>query len=96
MMTSNHDHVSAALARLVAYLQSATPSRPRRGRGRPSRGIRSGYARVEAYIPADVRDALDRLADRREVEKGKSVRRADVIRAAVVEYLRRELPEAGL
>jgi len=36
------------------------------GPGRPDTGIRSGYARVESYIPTDVRDALDRLADRRE------------------------------
>ena len=66
-----------------------------RGRGRPDLGIRSGYARVEAYIPADVRDALDRLADRRETRTGKSTRRADVIRDALVAYLREHLPEAG-
>jgi hypothetical protein len=73
-----------------------TNSPPGTGRGRPDTGIRSGYARVEAYIPADVRDALDRLADRREVQTGKSTRRADVIRDALTEYLRKHLPEAGL
>jgi hypothetical protein len=51
---------------------------------------------VEAYIPADVRDALDRLADRREVETGESTRRSDVIRDALVAYLREHLPEARL
>ena len=95
-MSSNHEHVSAALARLVAQLQAATTSRPRRGRGRPSRRIRSEYARVEAYIPADVRDALDRLAACREAQTGRSTRRADVIRDALVAYLREYLPEAGL
>lgn len=68
---------------------------PRPGAGRPDTGIRSGYARVDVYIPPDVRDALDRLADRRETRTGKSTRRADVIREALVMYLREHLPEAG-
>jgi hypothetical protein len=67
---------------------------PRPGAGRPDTGIRSGYARVEVYLPADVRDALDRLADRREVQTSKSTRRADVIRDALVAYLREHLPDA--
>lgn len=77
-------------------LKRKTKSPPRPGAGRPDTGIRSGYARVEVYLPADVRDALDRLADRREVQTGKSTRRADVIRDALVAYLREHLPEVGL
>ena len=77
-------------------IKRQTKSPPRPGAGRPDTGIRSGYARVEVYLPADVRDALDRLADRREVQTGKSTRRADVIRDALTEYLRKHLPEAGL
>jgi len=72
--------------------QTKTPTRP----GRPDTGIRSGYARVEVYIPANVRDALDRLANRRETQTGKSTRRADVIRDALVAYLWEHLPEARL
>ena len=95
-MSSNSDHdIAARLGRLAAELEAAKHSCPRRGRGRPDLGIRSGYARVEVYIPADVRDALDRLADRRETRTGKSTRRADVIRDALVAYLRKHLPEAG-
>jgi hypothetical protein len=74
--------------------RAKSPSRP--GPGRPDTHIRSTYARVEAYIPTDVRDALDRLADRREVRSGKSTRRADIIRDALVSYLRAHLPEAEL
>jgi hypothetical protein len=97
MMSPNNDHdIAARLGRLVAELKAVKPGRPRRGRGRPDTGIRSGYARVEAYIPVDVRDALDRLADRRETRTGKSTRRADVIRDALVMYLREHLQEAGI
>jgi metal-responsive CopG/Arc/MetJ family transcriptional regulator len=67
-----------------------------RRRGPRSQGIRSGYARVEVYLPADVRDALDRLADRHEVQTGKTTRRVDVVREAVIAYLREHLPEAGI
>jgi len=51
---------------------------------------------VEVYLPADVRDALDRLADRHEVQTGKTTRRVDVVREAVIAYLREHLPEAGI
>jgi hypothetical protein len=79
----------------------ATPQRqkkspPHRGPGRPSQGIRSGYARVEVYLPTDVRDALDRLADRQQQTTGETTVRADVIREALVAYLRQHLPEAGI
>jgi len=77
-----------------AKRQTKIPTRS--GPGRPDTGIRSGYARVEAYIPTAVRDALDRLADRRETRTGKKTRRADIIRDALTEYLRKYLPESGL
>jgi hypothetical protein len=96
MSANDHHAIAVWLGRLVAEVQTATLGRQRRGRGRPSRGIRTGYVRVETYIPADVRDALDRLADRRETRTGRSVRRSDIIRAALVMYLRKHLPEAGL
>jgi hypothetical protein len=32
------------------------------GPGCPSQGIKSEYARVEVYLPTNVRDGLDRLA----------------------------------
>lgn len=77
-------------------IKRQTKRPPRPGAGRPDTGIRSGYARVEVYLPTDVREALDRLADRRETQTGKSTRRSDLIRDALVAYLREHLPEAGL
>lgn len=71
-------------------------SPPRPGAGRPDTKIRSTYARVEVYLPPAVRDALDRLADRRETQTGKSTRRSDIVREALVTYLRKHLPESGL
>jgi hypothetical protein len=62
-----------------------------RGPSRPSQGIRSEYARVEVYLPTNVRDGLDRLADWRERRTGQSTRRADVIREALVACLRQHL-----
>jgi hypothetical protein len=77
----------------------ATPQRqpkspPHRGPGRPSQGIRSGYARLDVYVPTHVRDGLDRLADRQQQKTGQITVRADVIREALVAYLRTHLPEA--
>jgi metal-responsive CopG/Arc/MetJ family transcriptional regulator len=80
----------------MASIKRQVKKPPRPGAGRPDTGIRSGYARVEVYLPAAVKDGLDRLADRREVQTGKSTRRADVIRDALVMYLREHLPEAGI
>ena len=79
----------------------ATPQRQRkspshRGPGRPSQGIRSGYARLDVYVPAHVRDGLDRLADRQQQKTGQTTVRADVIREALVAYLQEHLPEAEL
>lgn len=69
---------------------------PSRRRGRPDQGIRSGYKRVEIALPPAVYEAIARLADRRQVESGRTTRRADIVRTAVIEYLRKHLPEAGL
>lgn len=66
-----------------------------RGPGRPSQGIRSGYARLDVYVPTDVRDGLDRLADRQTQHTGETTVRADIIREALADYLRKHLPEAG-
>ena len=78
----------------------ATPQRQRkspshRGPGRPSQGIRAEYVRVEVYLPTDVRDGLDRLADRQQPQTGETTVRADVVREALVAYLREHLLEAG-
>jgi hypothetical protein len=71
-------------------------SPPPRRRGRPSQGIRSGYKRVEIAFPPAVHEAIARLADREQMRTGKTTRRADIVREAVVAYLREHLPEAGL
>lgn len=60
----------------------------RKGPGRPSQGIRSGYVRVEVYLPPDVRQGLDRLVRRRAHQTGQSTHRSDVIREALAMYLR--------
>jgi hypothetical protein len=72
--------------------QKKSPSH--RGPGRPSQGIRSGYARLDVYVPSHVRDGLDRLADRQQQQTGETTVRADVIRQALAAYLREHLPEA--
>ena len=69
---------------------------PPRRRGRPDQGIRREYIRVEVALPPALYDAVARLADRRETQTGKSTRRVDVIRDALLVYLRERLPEAGL
>jgi len=74
----------------------ATPKRQRkspshRGPGRPSQGIHSGYARLDVYVPTHVRDGLDR----QQQKTGETTVRADVIREALVAYLREHSPEAG-
>jgi hypothetical protein len=73
-------------------MQKGEPTR----RGRPDTGIRREYIRVEVALPPAVYDAVARLADRREVQTGKSTRRADVIRDALIAYLREHLPDAGV
>ena len=59
-------------------------------------GVRSGYKRVEIAFPPAVYEAIARLADRQQVQTGKTTRRADIVRAAVIAYLREHLPEANL
>jgi hypothetical protein len=69
---------------------------PPRGPGRPDQGIRSGFVRVEIWLPREVRDGLDRLVDRRERQTSESTTRADVIRESLSEYLRQHLPDAKI
>jgi predicted transcriptional regulator len=94
MPPNHHEEIGARLDRLV---QQINASRPRRhqGPGRPSQGIRAGYLRTEIYLPPDIRDALDRLANRREAQTGRSTCRADVVREALAAYIQEHLPEAG-
>lgn len=67
---------------------------PRR-RGRPDQRIRREYQRVEIAFPPAVYEAIARLTDRRQVQTVKTIRRVDMIREAVTEYLRQHLPEGG-
>jgi hypothetical protein len=67
-----------------------------RGPGRPSQGIRSGYARLDVYVSTSVCEALNRLADRQTQHAGQAVTRTDVIRAALEAYIREHLPEARI
>ena len=69
---------------------------PPRRRGRPDQGIRREYRRVEIAFPPAVYEAIARLADRRQVQTGKTTRRVDIVREAVTEYLRQHLPEADI
>jgi len=67
----------------------------RPGARRPDIGIRREYVRVEAYVSPAIREAIARLADRRQVSMGKFVGRSDIVRDALVAYLHEHLPEAG-
>lgn len=58
------------------------------GPGCPSQGIRSEYARVEVYLPTNVRDGLDRLADWQGQRTGQST-------VALMSFARRWLPACG-
>jgi len=66
------------------------------GPGRPSQGIRSGYARLDVYVSPDMREALDRIADRETQRSGQAVTRTDIVRTALEAYIREHLPEAGI
>ena len=94
MTPSQHADIAARIDHLV---QQANLLRPRRhrGPGRPSQGIRAGYIRTEIYLPPDVRDALDRLAESREAQTGRSTSRADMVREVLAVYVRAHSPEAG-
>jgi len=91
MSLSYRPDVPAALDRLANQVNSPRPCR--KGPGRPSQGIRSGYVRIELYVPPNVREGLDRLAGLRETQTGRSTPRADIIREAITTYLREHLPE---
>jgi hypothetical protein len=93
MPPSYRPDVPAALDHLGNQAHSPGPCR--RGPGRPSQGIRSGYVRIELYVPPNVREDLDRLAGLRELQTGRSTPRADIIREALTTYLREHLPASG-
>jgi hypothetical protein len=85
MPPSYRPDVAAALDRLASPVNSPRPRR--KGPGRPSQGIRSGYIRVEVYLPPDVCEGLDRLVSRRAHQTGQSTHRANLIREALAMYL---------
>jgi hypothetical protein len=93
MSPTHHADITARLDRLVqqAKLQLLGMRQPKRP-GRPSWGIRAGYVRTEIYLSPDVRDALDRLATRREAQTGHSTSRADVVREALAAYVQMHSP----
>jgi hypothetical protein len=87
MMPPNpRSDVAATRDCLVSHVNSSCSRR--KGPGRPSQGIRSGYVRVEVYLPPNVREELDRLVSQRAHQTGRSTHRADLIREALVMYLR--------
>jgi hypothetical protein len=94
MPPTHHEDIIARLDRLVQRINMLRPRQPK-GPGRPSQGIRAGYVRTEIYLEPDVRDAIDRLAERREAQTGRSTCRADVVREALAAYIQEHLPEAG-
>jgi hypothetical protein len=96
MTPTHHAEIAARLDRLVqqAKVQLLETRQPK-GPGRPSQGFRAGYVRTEIYLSPDIRDALDRLADRRESQTGRLTSRADVVREALAVYVRVHLPEGG-
>jgi hypothetical protein len=94
MPPTHHAEIAARLDRLVQQAKVQLLTRQPKGPGRPSQGIRAGYIRTEIYLSPDVRDAIDRLADRRERQTGRSTCRADVVREALAVYVRTHSPES--
>jgi hypothetical protein len=96
MPSTHHADITARLDHLVQQAKVQLLTRQPKGPGRPSQGIRTGYVRTEIYLPPDVRDALDRLADRHERQTGRSTCRADVVRKALAVYIQEHSPAAGV
>jgi len=72
-------------------------STPRReGPGRPDTGIRQKFTRLEVWIDPAVHDALAWLADKTELRTGQKTKRSDIVRDALLAYVREHLPEARL
>ena len=92
MPPTHHEDIAAKIERALNQLRSLKPRQPK-GPGRPSQGIRAGYVRTEIYLEPDVRDAIDRLAERREAQTGRSTCRADVVREALEAFVRAHLAD---
>jgi hypothetical protein len=72
---------------MAAFRRERTSLLPR-GPSRPSQGIRSEYARVKVYLPTNVRDGLERLADWQGQRTGQST-------VGLMSFARRWLPTCG-
>ena len=89
---THHAEIATRLDRLVQQAKAQQLTRQPKGPGRPSQGIRDGYIRTEIYLQPDIRDVLDRLAESREAQTGRSTCRADVVREALAVYIQEHLP----
>jgi hypothetical protein len=93
MPTQKRRDIANKPSEVVRQLRS-TPRRE--GPGRPDTGIRQKFTRLEVWIDPAVHDALAWLADRTELRTGQKTKRSDVVRQALLAYVREHLPEARL
>ena len=95
MSVSLHANIAAKLDELVNQLKSANLNQERKPRGRPNRGIRRGFVRLEIYLAPDQVAAIDAIAASRVTQTGRRASRTHVFREAVAWYLRAHSPENG-
>jgi Arc/MetJ-type ribon-helix-helix transcriptional regulator len=69
-------------------MPTITKRTPGAKRGRPARGILETHQQTTLYLPPELLHALDRQADREQQATGRYTSRADVMRAAIVQYLK--------
>ena len=69
-------------------MATITKRTPPAKRGRRARGILETHQQTSLYLPPELLQALDRQADREQLATGRFTSRADVIRAAIMQYLK--------
>jgi predicted transcriptional regulator len=65
-----------------------TPTRTSARRGRPKKGIMDTHQQVSIYLKPELITALDQQAEREEQQTGRHTNRTDIIRMAIVQYLK--------
>lgn len=64
------------------------PTATRSKRGRPDTGVLATHQQISLYLMPALIEAVDQAATEEETETGRRTSRADVIRAAILEYLK--------
>jgi Arc/MetJ-type ribon-helix-helix transcriptional regulator len=64
-------------------MATTTRKHPTRLRGRPSKGIGEKYRQISLYLPPEMVEEVDVLADRRERRTGHHTNRTDLLRELI-------------